>query len=193
MAACGLAFAWRHADAKPQAAKRPFATRIKIEPLGRLSMKKVFLLFSFALTGFALTISLTPAQEKKRSDSVVKVIAKLDKAPAGKAVVVLNLEIDAGWHLYANPVEHEDLDAGQVVVKVVGNDAAMIEYPKGKLINDKYLGKYKIYDDKIEIRATIDRKAGDTAPIELTVALQSCSDKAPMICLPPVTKKVIVP
>jgi thiol:disulfide interchange protein len=85
------------------------------------------------------------------------------------------------------------LGDSQLVVKVVGSDSAKIEYPKGKLVNDKFLGKFKKYDDKIEVRATVDRKAGDSSPLQLTVALQSCSDSAPLICLPPAVVKVTVP
>jgi DsbC/DsbD-like thiol-disulfide interchange protein len=154
--------------------------------------KVILVLFAIA---FALPFS-SPAgeqkKEKKRSDSVVKIKAKLDKAPAGKAVVVLNLDIESGWHLYANPPDHEDLGDSQVVVKVAGVQAA-IDYPKGKQVNDKYLGKYKSYGDKIEIRATFDRKADDNTPIEVSLYLQACTDKTPMTCLPPATVKLTVP
>jgi len=160
-------------------------------------MKKAIFLGTFTALACALSVAFSPAgekKEKKRYDSVVKVKAKLDsKAPAGKTVVVLNLEIEPGWHLYANPPEHEDLGDSQLVVKVVGSDSAKIEYPQGKLVNDKFLGKFKKYDDKIEVRATVDRKTGDTSPIQLTVALQSCSDSVPLICLPPAVVKVTVP
>jgi DsbC/DsbD-like thiol-disulfide interchange protein len=156
-------------------------------------MNKAFLLGFITLVGFAVMLPFAPAQDKKRSDAVVKVKAKLDKAPPGKAVVVLNLEIEKGWHLYANPPEHEDLDDSKVTVKVPGVDSAVVEYPKGKQVDDKFLGKYRLYEDKAEIRVTLDRKAGDKSPINLHIYLQSCSDKTPMICLPPATAKVTVP
>lgn len=160
-------------------------------------MNKALILGSFLGIVFAFASAFSQEagkKDKKRSDSVVKVKAKLDdKAPAGKAVVVLQLEIEPGWHLYANPPEHEDLGDSQLVVKVAGSDAAKIEYPKGKLVNDKFLGKFKKYDEKIEVRAIVDRKAGDNGPIQLTISLQSCSDSAPLICLPPAIVKVTVP
>ena len=160
-------------------------------------MNKVVLLGTLTVVACALTAAFAQESEKKdkkRSDSVVKIKANLDdKAPAGKAVVVLHLEIEPGWHLYANPPDHEDLGDSQLVVKVVGSNAAKIEYPSGKLVNDKFLGKFKKYDEKIEVRAIVERKAGDNAPIHLTISLQSCSDSAPLICLPPAVVKVTVP
>ncbi len=155
-------------------------------------MKSAILFGSIVAAALVLTVSSAPAGGKKRSDSVVKINAKLDKAPAGKAVVVLKLDIEPGWHLYANPVGHEDYVDEQVVVTVAGSKA-VIEYPPGKVIDEQNAGKIKIYRDKIEIRATIDRAAGDNSPIQLSIALQACSDKKPLICLPPANVKVKLP
>lgn len=151
-------------------------------------MRKALLMTSVTMAALALTISLAPAGAAKKSDSVVKVKAKLDKTAAGKEVVVVNLEIQAGWHLYANPVGNEDFESGQVLVKL-GDIPAKVTYPAGKLVEDPIIGKYKIYEDKVEIRATLDRPAGK-APLEVSVRLQSCNDK---VCLPPATVKVMVP
>ncbi len=152
-------------------------------------MKKAFLTGMCAAAAIALMSPFAASQGGKKSDSVVKVKAKLDKAPAGKAVVVLTLDIQPGWHLYANPVGLEDLESSQVVVKFA-NAAAKIEYPVGKVITDVTLGNYNVYEDTVAIRATIDRAAGDTSPIEITVRLQACDAKT---CLPPATVKVSVP
>ena len=151
-------------------------------------MQKALLLSFVTFTGLALTVPLAPAGAAKKSDAVVKVKAKLDKSVSGKDVVVVNLEIEKGWHLYANPVGNEDFESGQVVVKL-GDVPAKITYPAGKLVDDPIIGKYKVYEDKIEIRATLDRPAAKT-PLEVSVRLQSCNDK---VCLPPATVKVMVP
>lgn len=132
--------------------------------------------------------TLAPAGGGKRSDSVVKIKSSLEKAPAGMAVVLLHLDIAPGWHLYANPVDHEDLESGAVVVKVA-NANANITYPPGKVVNDKTLGKYKIYENKITIRATVDRDISEANPLDVSVRLQSCDDKN---CLPPATVKLTV-
>jgi len=128
-----------------------------------------------------------------RSDSVVKVKAEAVEAPPGKAVVLVHLDIKPGWHLYANPVGNEDLASGQVVVKAAGKNppkAVKIEYPKGKEKEDKTIGSYRVYTDKVSIRAIVDRVAGDANPLEFSVRLQACSGQT---CLLPSTVRVSVP
>ena len=65
-----------------------------------------------------------------------------------------------------------------------------IEYPEGKEIDDKVIGKYKVYEDKAILKAKVTRAAGDTAPLELTLKFQACNDRQ---CLLPATKKLKAP
>jgi DsbC/DsbD-like thiol-disulfide interchange protein len=67
---------------------------------------------------------------------------------------------------------------------------AKIENPAGSTADDKDYGKYKVYKDKVEIRATLDRPAGSTDPIAVSVRLQSCNDK---VCLPTATVPLKLP
>jgi len=152
---------------------------------------KAFLCLAVVLAaGVGVSLTLATAGGVKRSDSVVKVKAKLDKAaPPGKAVVVVSLDIQPGWHLYANPVGNEDFESNRVVVKVAGVDAN-IDYPAGKVLKDAKLGSFNIYENKVEIRATVDRVPTEANPLQLTVRLSSCDDKE---CLPPSTVKLSVP
>jgi len=54
------------------------------------------------------------------SKDAVTITATADKPDAdGKQTVTLTLAIDAGWHLYANPVGNEDLKSVQTVVKAL--------------------------------------------------------------------------
>jgi len=106
--------------------------------------------------------------------------------------VTITLQIDEGWHLYANPVGSEDYVSSQTTLTVdakVKPKDVKVEYPAGKEIEDKILGKYKVYDDKATIKATVTRGAGDSGPLELTLKFQACTDKQ---CLLPVTKKLKV-
>ena len=58
-------------------------------------MSKAFSLGFFAMAACALTISLAPGGERKRSDSVVKMKAKLDKSfHAGEPVRAKVIKID---------------------------------------------------------------------------------------------------
>ncbi|MBM4069923.1 MAG: hypothetical protein FJ271_13370 [Planctomycetes bacterium] len=127
----------------------------------------------------------------KKSDSQVKITAVGSKIDAdGNQNVLITLDINKGWHAYANPVGNPDLRPSQTVVKVLSKtQKAEIEYPKGKLHEDKTLGDYKVFEGKVAIKAAVKRTAGDTSPLELAVTLQVCNDST---CLLPATVKIAV-
>jgi DsbC/DsbD-like thiol-disulfide interchange protein len=117
----------------------------------------------------------------KKSDSEVKTTAKAGKiGEDGTQVVTVTLTINKGWHIYANPVDNKDQEDAQTVVTISGKtkpEDVKVEYPAGKLIKDKLVGDYRIYEDKVEIKATVKRAKGDTGPLEATVKFQACNDK----------------
>jgi DsbC/DsbD-like thiol-disulfide interchange protein len=127
-----------------------------------------------------------------KSDSVVKATATADKPDAdGKQAVTLTLDIEKGWHLYANPVKNDDFTSNQTTVGKVAAKAAVkdvkVEYPAGTLVDDKTVGKFMIYEGKQTIKVTVTRTKGDDSPLELTVTVQACNDKS---CLQPGDIKV---
>jgi hypothetical protein len=132
-------------------------------------------------------------QGVKKSDAVVKVSASADKPSAdGKQTVSVVLAHDPGWHTYANPVGQEDLANAQTTVSVSAKaklEDVKIEYPPGKVVKDKLVGDYKVYEEKTTIKAVVKRAAGDTGPLEVTVKFQACTDKQ---CLLPSTVKLTV-
>jgi len=147
--------------------------------------------------GAALTAgwTLAPAQGgAKRSDAEVKVAVESAKPAAdGKLVITLALDINKGWHIYGNPVGNDDLVDAQTVVSVSGKTkpaSVKIEYPKASVIKDKVLGTYNVYEDKVTIKATVERAAGDNDPLDVTIRFQACNDTT---CLFPATKKLTVP
>jgi DsbC/DsbD-like thiol-disulfide interchange protein len=126
----------------------------------------------------------------KKSDSVVKVQAEAGTANAdGTVPVRLTLTVEPGWHVYANPVGQEDL-AEQATTVTAGGKAKVegVEYPPGKLVRDKTLGDYKVYENQVTITAKVRRPNGG-GPIELAVKLQACNESK---CLLPATVKVPV-
>jgi DsbC/DsbD-like thiol-disulfide interchange protein len=131
----------------------------------------------------------------KKSDSEVKIAVEAAKPDAdGKQVITIKLDINKGWHVYSNPVGNEDLESAQTVVKVDGKvkpAAVKIEYPKPHIVTDKILGKYGTYEEKVAIKATVQRAAGDTGPLWVTVRINACNDRG--TCLPPATVKRDVP
>jgi uncharacterized protein YyaL (SSP411 family) len=177
-----------------------FKAALKTNPTGLTAMADALALY---LDAQAERKEATPKKElvaqaggAKRSDSVVKVQATAAPEKPGTdgiQTVMVMLAIDKGWHIYANPVGQEDLAAAQTTVTMEAKtkpEEVKIDYPKGKAISDKVLGKYWVYEDKVSIKATIRRAAGDTSPLEVTIKFQSCSDQ---LCLLPATVKVTVP
>jgi uncharacterized protein len=131
----------------------------------------------------------------KRSDSFVKVTPTAEKLDeSGKQVVVLKIEVDKHWHIYANPVDNSDFARNATKVKISGKsnpETTHIEYPKGKLVEDKTVGDYRIYEGTISIKASVRRAANDKEPLEVSVTFSACDDKGN--CLLPATVKLTVP
>ncbi len=132
---------------------------------------------------------------KKPADVVkVKAAAEPPKPGAdGKQVITVTLAIDKGWHVYANPVGVEDLAAAQTTVTVGGKakpEDVRIEYPKGTEVEDNVVGKYRVYEDAVTIKAAVRRAPGDAGPLEVAVKFQACTKQQ---CLLPATVKVTVP
>ncbi len=129
----------------------------------------------------------------KRSDAVVQATAVAEKPANGKQIIKVTLAIDKDWHLYANPVGNDGLDAAQTRLTVSATakpKSVKVDYPKGKLVVDPLVGNYRVYEGKIDITATVERAPGDSGPLEITVQLQACNEKT---CLLPATVKLKVP
>lgn len=145
-----------------------------------------------ALSGLLLFVGTSQAQPKK-SDSEVKITATADKPDAdGKQLVTVTLVVNKGWHAYANPVGNKDLEENQTTVTIAAGGKkldATLDFPQGKLVTDALLGNYRVYEDKVTIKAKIQR-GKETGPLEVSVKVQVCSDKT---CLLPATVKVTVP
>lgn len=140
--------------------------------------------------GLALLAALilaAPAMAQRRSDEVVKATAKADKPDAdGNQVVTITLDINKEYHIYANPIGNEDLSSNQTTLTLASKGKLeKIEYPVGKVKPDKVVGDYKVYKDKVTIKATVRRSGGE--PLEFAIKLMACTDTK---CLQPGTVKV---
>jgi uncharacterized protein len=167
--------------------------------LGEIGGLRIAALVLAAALGTTIALADAPkavqAGGSKKSDGVVKVKLKAEPEKPGadgQQVVTLSLEIDKGWHIYANPVGNNDLTGSQTVVKVGGQKPPVLKvaYPEGKLVKDKVVGDYRTYEDKVAITATVQRTAGDKGPLEVSVSFQACDASK---CLPPATVKLTVP
>ena len=148
---------------------------------------------SVVLLGVAVTFAvaaLLQAQAGAKSGSVVKVTAKVEHSSPGKDVVVVHFDVQKPWHIYANPVGNDEYADSQTSIKVLAKTApkVRVDYPAGK--DYVLLGeKLKIYDGSFEIRATIERAAGATEPLEAVVRISACDDKS---CLLPEVLRIPV-
>jgi DsbC/DsbD-like thiol-disulfide interchange protein len=128
-----------------------------------------------------------------KSDSKVKVTATADKPGSdGKQVVTVTLDIDNGWHAYANPVGSSDFPGLPTTVTITAGqkpEKVTVEYPKGKMMKDDVSGAYFVYEGKTTIKAVVQRAKGDTSPLDVAVRVQACNDKS---CLQPATVKLTV-
>src|SRR5262245_20811047 len=129
----------------------------------------VGILFAFVAATFAWQADA--GGKTGKSDTKVKATATATKAGAdGKQTVTITLNIEKGWHLYANPVNHnkEFLDQNRTVVKIGAKEklkSVKVTYPEGKLKTQDE-DKYDVYTDVVKIEAEVVRARGDTSPLE---------------------------
>ena len=153
------------------------------------------LLAGFAL--FAATLAWLPeadAGKLEKSDSKVKATATATKIADGKQTITITLDITKGWHLYANPTNHnnEILDQNATTVKIAAKEklkSVSVKYPEGKTKVDGK-DKYDVYSGVVKIQADVVRAKGDSSPLELSITVSACDDKN---CLLAGTVKLTVP
>lgn len=150
---------------------------------------------AFALFAWMLA-SQSDAAAGEKSDSKVKAKASATKLTAdGKQTVTITLEIEKGWHIYANPVGDDDFEPNRTRVNITAKEKVVsnVKYPPGKQKIEK-IGKdevkIKIYVDKITIQSEITRAPGDTSPLQISIDVNSCNEGT---CLAPGTVKLTLP
>src|SRR5262245_37556151 len=151
------------------------------------SRLSLFRIAVFAVLLLGLAAGVAPAQ---KSDSVVKVAAKLSKSDTeGDQTVTITVDVDKPYHLYANPVGNPALKAAQTTVRFSTKlaEEPKIEYPEGKLVKDDTVGNYKTYEGTLKITAKVRRVKGDSSPLNLSIKLQACDKNS---CLLPATVKL---
>jgi uncharacterized protein len=150
------------------------------------------LLASLTLIGAALLWHSDASAGGLKSDSKVKATATATKPVAdGKQTVTITLEIEKGWHIYANPVGDEDFEGNKTRVNIKAKDKVQFQvaYPAGKVKTEGKL-KFNVYEDKVTIKATVLRTAGDASPLQVSIDVNSCNKGT---CLLPGTVKLTVP
>jgi uncharacterized protein YyaL (SSP411 family) len=137
-----------------------------------------------------------PLEPKKDNDGKPRNSADVVKATAalgpvdrdGKRAVTVTLKIQKPWHLYANPVDHDDLEMARTVVDVHGDGKKLtttVDYPKGKGEKDAKGVEYKIYEDEVVIKGVTTVK--DAKEFEVRVKVAACTSGENGRCLLPAT------
>ncbi|MSR31915.1 MAG: hypothetical protein EXR99_10460 [Gemmataceae bacterium] len=144
----------------------------------------------------AVALLLTMAfQANGQNDSskVVKVEIKAEGGSiAGQKSFSVQLTIEKGWHVYANPAGNPDLATAQTTVTVKSDGKTLpckVTYPLGHLVKDPIVGDYITYEGKVAIKGTVTLPP-DVKAAEVVVKFQACNDKT---CLPPALTSLKLP
>ena len=130
-------------------------------------------------------------------DEVVKIsgsiLSKEQISPQRPFDIEIQLEIDEGWHINANPASDDFLIPSTVSV----NPDATVEvisavYPKGKLLDLSFNDQpVSVYEGVLTIQMQLQLKPGvpreEAFPINLNLEYQVCDDQR---CLPPSTDTI---
>jgi uncharacterized protein YyaL (SSP411 family) len=138
---------------------------------------------------------------KKESDGKARNSADVVAATAtlgvpnkdGQRALTVTLKIDKPWHIYANPVEHDDLEGARTTIDVYADSkklAAKIDYPKGTAEKDMKAMEYRVYDGEAVIKGIVTVK--DATELEVRIKVQACTSGENGRCLLPATIKIPV-
>jgi DsbC/DsbD-like thiol-disulfide interchange protein len=144
-----------------------------------------------------VSVSLAQNPEAKSEPVSVQAVLKGRQMGAdGKETLSIEIimQIENGWHVYANPAGDEIFVPTVVAVPGVSKDDVEIAYPRGKAHRDDTINVVAYhYEGKTAIPVTVRRALvhgkPDPRPVEVTVRYQACSDAR---CLAPKTVKLTV-
>jgi uncharacterized protein len=133
-----------------------------------------------------------------RTEDVVTGEAKLGPPDKdGKRTITLTVKMQKPWHIYANPVGHDDLEPAATVVnvraRVKDGDKklnANVKYPEGKAEKGPDGKPYRVYETEAVITATIDGKDVDGLEVRLTA--MACETSENGRCLQKTTIRIPV-
>jgi DsbC/DsbD-like thiol-disulfide interchange protein len=144
----------------------------------------------------AATPATSPSAQRITSESVVKVGARPVEIPAGgSAEAVIQITVQSGYHLNANPPTYSYLKATVLEVSPAdGVSVGSVGYPKA--INKKFAFAEKplaVYEGQTELKATL--KADKSAKpgqrsISARLRIQACDEE---VCYPPGALELAIP
>lgn len=148
-------------------------------------MRFSYLGILFAFLSATLVWQADAGSKLEKSDTKIKAKATATKiGDDGKQTVTITLDIDKGWYIYANPVNHNNdgFNSNKTVVNIAAKEKVKfsVKYPEGRIKKD---GKeiYDIYVDTVKLQAEVVRAKGDTSPLEIRITVNACDSDN---CLP---------
>ena len=130
-------------------------------------------------------------------DEVVKIsvsaLSKEQISPQHPFDIEVQLEIDEGWHINANPASDDFLIPSTVSVSPDATVQVLsIKYPKGKLLDLSFSDQpLSVYEGVLTIQMQLQLKPGvsreEAFPVDLNLEYQACDDQR---CLPPSTNTI---
>lgn len=176
---------------------RQFAGALKMSPASATTMAEALHLF-LDLGGKKAEPKPDPKagiDKKVRNSSEVVAGTATLAAPDkdGKRALTLTLKVEQPWHIYANPVDHDDLEGAMTKVEVFGSGKklpAAIDYPKGTAEKDGKGMEYRVYGGEVVIKGVVVAK--DASELEVKVKVQACTSGENGRCLAPSTLSIPV-
>jgi thiol:disulfide interchange protein DsbD len=153
--------------------------------------------FALALLAFSLLASAVPARAQlgggaapPAAEKLVKIVVAPVSVPAGgRADAVLDLTIEPGWHINANPPSPDYMIATQAAIaaanNLAGGDAIYPAPHRLKVAFDEM--PLAVYDAKARIRVPLTASAMASPGARMlsgTLRFQACNDQ---VCLAPAT------
>ncbi|MES1930912.1 hypothetical protein SADO_16753 [Salinisphaera dokdonensis CL-ES53] len=105
--------------------------------------------------------------------------------------IKIELEIDSGWHINANPASFDFLIPTEIEVLADGSMLSTnLAYPFGDELDVGLEEPIRVYSGNVELTATLGEAAARDQPIVQAV-VQACNDSG--LCLPPSTISTSIP
>ncbi len=141
--------------------------------------------------GLVFVAAAQQNKEKKKDEKLTaRAFLSVDKLPAGRTCkIVLLVDVNAGWHINANPAKPDFLKPTTFSLKSKhGTKMTVPRYPAGKKLSIKGFDEpLLVYDKRVAIFGTLNipqNAAGKSEEIQLHLHYQACNDSQ---CLRPTT------
>jgi uncharacterized protein YyaL (SSP411 family) len=176
---------------------KQFAGMLKSSPQALPAMGEALHLY-FDLGGKKPDVKSDPKSDNdptvRNSADVVTATATLGAVDKdGQRAVTVTLKIAKPWHIYANPVEHDDLEGARTAIDIYDGGKKLtskMEYPKGTAEKDMKGMEYRVYEGELTIKGTVVAK--DSGDLEVRIKVQACTSGENGRCLLPATLKIPV-